>query len=164
MSKPCNRISGAVMAEMAIILPFLVLMVFGITELGRALYQENTLAKAVEAGGRYLGRAYGALDANCEPVDEDAWNEIKLRAANLIIYGDENGGATPLLPGLALDDPDGITIRGPESLSDTITPACVISVKAHADFDSLFGEGRIAPMLNFDLTLHAATEERWIGE
>lgn len=153
------------MAEMAIILPFLVLMVFGITELGRALYQENTLAKAVESGARYLGRAYGALDANCEPVENAAegisWSTSETRARNIIIYGDENGGTTPLLPGLEVTD---VSVSGPETVSGTITPACVISIQAQAQFDSLFGEGRIAPMLNFTLMLNASTQERWIGE
>ena len=39
--------SGTAMVEFAIILPLLLLLLFGITELGRALYQQNVLTQAV---------------------------------------------------------------------------------------------------------------------
>jgi Flp pilus assembly protein TadG len=52
---------GTVMVELAIILPLLLLLLFGVTELGRALYQQNILTQAVELGGRYLARIDGAV-------------------------------------------------------------------------------------------------------
>lgn len=48
----CER--GTQMIEFAIILPVLVLMFAGTTELGRLFYQYTTLAKATRAGARYL--------------------------------------------------------------------------------------------------------------
>lgn len=46
--------SGTQMIEFAIILPVLLLMFAGTTELGRLFYQYTTLAKATREGARYL--------------------------------------------------------------------------------------------------------------
>ena len=52
MSKVPGRDAGSVMVEFAGALILLLLLVFGITEIGRAIYQLNTLTKSVEAGAR----------------------------------------------------------------------------------------------------------------
>lgn len=46
---------GVALVEFALVLVPLVLMVFGITELGRAFYQYNTLAKSTRNAVRFLG-------------------------------------------------------------------------------------------------------------
>ena len=43
---------GVAMVEFAIVLPLLILILFGTTEIGRALYQQNALYKAVSTGSR----------------------------------------------------------------------------------------------------------------
>ena len=48
--------SGVAAVEMALLLPFLLLLAFGLTELGRAVYQYNALAKAVRDGARHLSQ------------------------------------------------------------------------------------------------------------
>jgi Flp pilus assembly protein TadG len=48
--------SGVAAVEMALLLGPLLLLAFGVTELGRAVYQYNTLAKAVRDGARYLSQ------------------------------------------------------------------------------------------------------------
>ena len=45
---------GVAALEFAILLPILVLLCFGITESGRAIYQYNTIAKATRDAARYL--------------------------------------------------------------------------------------------------------------
>lgn len=45
---------GAAIVEFAVVLLPLVMMIFGITELGRAFYQYNTLAKATRDATRFL--------------------------------------------------------------------------------------------------------------
>lgn len=62
---------GVALVEFALVLLPLVLMVFGITELGRAFYQYNTLAKSTRNAARYLttqapGSGYG--EATCLTV------------------------------------------------------------------------------------------------
>jgi Flp pilus assembly protein TadG len=49
-----SRQRGAVLVELALVLLPLLIIVFGITEVGRALYQYNTLAKAARDAARYL--------------------------------------------------------------------------------------------------------------
>ena len=45
---------GAALIELALILPFLLLLTFTTTEFGRAIYQYNTIAKSVRNAARYL--------------------------------------------------------------------------------------------------------------
>lgn len=45
---------GIAAIEFAILVPVMLLIVFGITEFGRAFYQYNTLAKSARDGVRYL--------------------------------------------------------------------------------------------------------------
>lgn len=90
---------GLAAVELAIVLPVFLILLLASAELGRALFQYNTLHKAVRDGARYL--AEHAL--NSVPV-------IEITAAtttatrNLVLYGSPSGGGTPLLPGLAPGD------------------------------------------------------------
>jgi Flp pilus assembly protein TadG len=82
------RQRGVAAVEMGLVLIPLVLLVFGTTELGRALFQYNTLAKATRDAARYLSEQ-GPGDAN------------DLAAArNLAVYGNPGGTGTALVPGL----------------------------------------------------------------
>jgi hypothetical protein len=158
---------GAVMVEFAIIVPLLVFFVFGITELGRALYQWNTLTKAVAVGARYMARSNGNLidiDNNCEEVTTGSgtWDTHASTARNLIIYGQMTTGPEPLLRDL-----DVTTLA---SQKGGYGDACVIIVEAKATFETIFG-GSSLPWIyggfgdeNEEIKLRARTEERYIGE
>lgn len=163
MNRMRCRHRGAVMVELAIILPVLVILVFGIAELGRALYQQNTLVKAVESGVRYLSRAYAVLDPenNCVEL-EPGWSTAVQKATNLIVYGNEQGTGAPLLENL--DAPGSVEVDTDHLPADTATfpDTCVVRISATATFDTmfypLFGRREVFPALN------ASTETRWIGE
>lgn len=47
---------GAAIAELALVLPFLFLMIFGMFEFGRALYQQNIVTKGVQDAARFVAR------------------------------------------------------------------------------------------------------------
>lgn len=65
MNKLPARQAGAAMVEFAILLPLMIVLVFGITEMGRAIYQQNTLSKAVASGARYMSRSAQSVNADC---------------------------------------------------------------------------------------------------
>jgi len=52
--------NGAAMIEFAIILPFLLLIIVGVLEIGIFLIQDNTLNKSVRDSARYLSSTWGA--------------------------------------------------------------------------------------------------------
>lgn len=86
---PGKRQKGVAAIEFAILVPMMLLMVFGITEFGRAFYQYNTLVKSVRNGVRYLstqGTGMGADRAKC-----------------LAVHGNQNCTGPVLLPNLTLD-------------------------------------------------------------
>lgn len=152
------------MVELAIVMPFLLMLLFGITELGRALYQQNTLYKAVASGARYIARANGILDtASC--ATQGTWATRVNAAQNLIIYGQTSTGTSPLLPNL--DTGGAVTIVAearPLTKTDGSTViVCVIKVNAEALFASLFGD-IVIPFTNLaTFNIRAETEERYIG-
>lgn len=80
---------GVASVELGILIIPLLLLTFGTTEFGRAIYQYNTLAKASRDATRFLsGQAPG------DPGDVAA-------AQCLAVYGDATcTNTTPLLPGL----------------------------------------------------------------
>jgi Flp pilus assembly protein TadG len=79
---------GVAAVEMALVLIPLMLLLFGITEFGRALYLYNTIAKATRDGARYLS-TQGPGDAS----------EIT-SARCLVVYGNTACTGSPLVPGL----------------------------------------------------------------
>jgi Flp pilus assembly protein TadG len=157
------------MVEFAIVLPLLLMLLFGITELGRALYQQNSLYKAVASGARYLARVNGVIafnsDGNCTTAG--VWPDSGSLAAaqNLIIYGNNAGTGTPLLPNLDASNAVSVTVA-PRPLTKTdgsTVMICVITVNAEALFASLFGDIVVPFTKLATFNIRAETEERYIG-
>lgn len=160
---------GAVLVELAIIVPVLFLILFGLVEVGRGLYQDHILTKAVASGGRFLAREPELLtideDAETCSPREPIWSETTAEASNLVVYGstDPNGGSEPLLPNMDVDNVTA-SVRWTEvnSTEDSSGFPCVIRVEATAAFDPV-----IAPEAFLGLgalELGASVEERYIGE
>jgi Flp pilus assembly protein TadG len=84
------------MVEFTIVLPVLLLLLFGVTEVGRAIVRYNTLTKAVQDGARYAA-AY-ALLGSTGGVDVDAQLQTEVR--NVVVYGNTVGAGSPVLAGL----------------------------------------------------------------
>jgi Flp pilus assembly protein TadG len=88
MAKP-HRERGVAVVEFAIVLIPLMLMLFGITEFGRAMYEYNTLVKSTRTAARFLS-AYDPADA-AYPISE---------AKCLVVYGRTTCTGGPLAAGL----------------------------------------------------------------
>lgn len=150
---------GAALVEFAVLLPILVILLFGFIEIGRVLYQNNQLNKAVTAGARYVARIPNAASmSDCTP--DSAWTSATDQGKAMIAYTDGGTGSL-LLPGL--DDSGAITFDA-NPRDATVTTACVITVNATTQFVGLFGDS-IVPLLDIGpLYLKASVEERYIGE
>ena len=154
-----SSFKGAAMVEFAILLPLMVVIVFGITELGRAIYQQNTLSKAVASGARYMSRSAQSVASDCSQGAN--WAASIVNAANLVAYGRQSGLGDPLLP--ELDAADVSFVLEQRSVTGGGN-ACVILVTATVPFQAIFGE-TVVPFLDLDpITLNATVEERYHGE
>ena len=145
------------MVEFAIILPLLLLMLYGITEIGRAIYQQNSLYKGLMAGSRHLARAEEIIlldpsDNSCTKV-EPGYSAIELKTIDLIALNMAE------FPGFSTDDIE-IEIPSAAMVIDDIA-GCKIIIQVNSQFDALF-----IPLGGGDLgsfNIHADIEERYIG-
>lgn len=102
---------GAIAVEMAILLPVLLMLALSIGEFGRAIYQYNTLTKAVRDAARFISQF------NPSQADyEDKLDETRQLAA----YG---LGDTALAPGLSEEmvSITNNTVSGYQMVTVTIT-------------------------------------------
>ena len=108
-----RRDDGATLAEMAIMVPFLAIMLAAVSEFGRFFQTYTTMAKATRAGARYLSN---------HPFNDTE----KAKAKSLVVCGKlVCDGGDELLPGMTADKvciestgdpiPVTITVRIPET-------------------------------------------------
>ena len=109
MIHPASRERGLAMVEFAIVLPAILLIMFGVTEMGNAILRYNSLTKAVQDGARHAS-AYALLGTSGS-VLIDAQLEAEIR--NLVVFGNIAGSGTPLLDGLTPSQVE-ISVPGPE--------------------------------------------------
>ena len=87
---------GVAMVEFAIVLPLILLLIVGVTEMGRAMVRYNALTKSVRDGVRHAA-AYALLGSTgTVNIDAQLTNEVR----NLVVYGNIAGTGTPILEGL----------------------------------------------------------------
>lgn len=108
---------GIAVVEMTLVLPLLLLLLLGVAELGRVLYQYNTLTQAQRNGARYL--ASDSLNGDEVELDETAGANAD-RTRKLIVYGNTAGVGTPLLPGLSTGDVT-VTVADPTHIQIDVT-------------------------------------------
>jgi hypothetical protein len=90
------------MVEMAAVVPVMLILLLGVAELGRALFQYTALVKTVRDGARYCAGQALFGDTGVVRIT----GALSLRTKNLVVSGDTGGGPS-LLPGLA---PANITV------------------------------------------------------
>jgi hypothetical protein len=145
---------GTALIEFSILSPLLFLLLFGFTETGRLLYQQNQLTKQVTTGARYLARIPDAVNTGDCSIGP-GWAAAVTSAQKLVaqsINGD------PVLPGLAPSDVSFNVIA-----LNVSTPACVIHAEADVDYITIFGDSP-TPFLNLGpVVLNTSAEERFLG-
>lgn len=83
--------AGTQLAELAIVIPILLVMFGATAEFGRYFYEYSTLSKAARMGTRYM------VTAKVSTLEKD-------KAKNLVVYGNPTGTGSPLIPGLTTDN------------------------------------------------------------
>lgn len=111
---PSREQRGLATLEFAICVPVLLFLMLATAEVGRLLFQYNTLTKAVRDGARYA--ASNAATSGTRIVNLSS--QRRTETINLIRTGNIAGTGTPLLPGtvvvnIAEDDDTGfLTVTG----------------------------------------------------
>ncbi len=122
--------NGQAMVETALIISFLVLLVFGMTEFGRAMYTKNTLTNAARAGARVAvvtpASSYPTLSATPVDCSSTQSNVIYAAVCTGIIGGSGIQNKTVKVT-ISIQDPSGGTPSTPAT-------GYSIGVSVQADF------------------------------
>jgi Flp pilus assembly protein TadG len=94
-----GRQRGVAIVEFVLTLPLLMLLLLATAEIGRALFQYNTLTKAVRDSARYVAGARAGSTGVFNIT-----NEIRTAGQRLVVYGNAVGAGPTLLPNLAPGD------------------------------------------------------------
>src|SRR5688500_19724035 len=81
---------GVQLAELAIVIPILLILFAATGEFGRFFYEYTTLSKAARVGARYLVIA---------PIDDFVRGRVK----NLVVFGNVCGTGDPVFEGVDVD-------------------------------------------------------------
>ena len=93
---------GLAMVEFAICTPVLFFLMLATAEVGRMIYQYNTLSKSVRDGARFAVTDAAVAGGTTRVVA--ITNQVRTQTRNLVVSGNTAGTGTPLLPGLTADN------------------------------------------------------------
>ena len=117
--KRIDRKRGAVLVEMALVTPILVVLMLATADLTRAFIEHNTVTKAVRNGARYVAK--NALEGTTGLVNIDA--TLVNETQNLVVFGSINGGASPVVAGLTLANITVVQVAGTDDITVSATYA-----------------------------------------
>lgn len=135
-----RRENGTHLVELAIVIPFLLIMLGGLAEFGRFFYTYSKLTTAVRAGARHA----------CKWERNASWTFPE--TSNMVVYGDFGGGTTPILPGLSTANVV-VQANGPSVNNiDSVTVKIV-----NYTYTPLFDLGRLTgiPALSLNVNMNA---------
>ncbi len=155
--------SGAAAAEMVMVLPILLILLFGSVELGNYFLQEHVVEKAVRDAARYAARLPVSDYPSCSSVDTTAEQQIQRLART----GDP-GGTNARLPGWTADNMTVVNVScpgtGPYSSAGIYTDfpngAPVVTVTATVPYNTILG---VLGLGVSSLTLHSSQQAAVIG-
>jgi len=152
--------SGTAAAEMAMVTPLLIVLMFGAFELGYYFFNDHIVAKAVRDGARFASRqSFPSM-----PCDGNAANEDAIK--NLVRFGNVAGAGEPRISTwtnqtmvtVALRCAPDTTYTGIYTGATATIP--VVTVEADVPYPSLF------QMVGFDavgLRLHGRSQASVMG-
>ena len=115
------RQRGAVLVEMVLVTPILLVLLLVTADLTRAFIEHNTVTKAVRNGARYV--AANAFEGTTGVVNIDA--TLRTETQNLVVFGSTTppGGASPVVPGLTPANITVVQIAGTNDIAVSATYA-----------------------------------------
>lgn len=128
---------GGTLAELAILVPFLIVMLAAVTELGRLFQTYTALSKSTRAAARYLSN---------HPYDDEPINYIG-QAKNMALCGNPDcTDKDPVVPGLTIDN----IVVTPEWPDPPVgNPATVTLSISGYNFQPIFNLGAFLPENRF---------------
>jgi Flp pilus assembly protein TadG len=167
--------SGNAAVEMALVFPFLLLLMFGSIDLGNYFLSEHVVDKAVRDAARYAARlpvvnSYGTTNYDCSTntVATTAQTSIQQVAR----FGDPSGSGSARLPGWTSNSMATVTLTCDTTSTDSYVNAGiytdfpnsgavpVITVSATVPYSTLFG---LAGLATATLNLNAQNQAAVIG-
>ncbi|WEM45622.1 TadE/TadG family type IV pilus assembly protein (plasmid) [Photobacterium sp. DA100] len=104
--KTQSQQSGVAMVEFTILLPFFLLLLLSLVELGRAFYTYAELEKISRDSARFLSGEFKGTDG-LYTLDDSNITLTK----NLAVYGSINGGTEAIIPALSTSQVE-VTLTG----------------------------------------------------
>ena len=142
--------SGNAVIEFALIMPFLLLLFSGLTEIGRAYFQANAVEKGLRAAALYAARATSPLSAADRVITE-----------NIVRTGTVDGSGPNLVSGWGKPGAS-VTITTTDYNLDGIAVP-VINVAAAVPLDPLVPE--LVSMVGLEsFTINLSHEQAYVGE
>ena len=156
---------GSAAAEMALVLPLLMVILFGCLELGNYFMNEHRLVKAVRDGARFAARQDFTNYPSCSgDVAEPALSDTK----NVVMNGVMSGGSI-ITPNIQLSDISVTTACATSAGGQTMagiytgrtTGAQIVTVSANVNYQPVLA---IAGFTGISLTLNAASQAAVSGQ
>lgn len=160
--------TGAAAAEMALVIPFLLVLMFGAVDLGNYFLSEHVVDKAVRDASRYAARLPLADYASCAVSSGGAAEQQTQRVAR---FGDPAGSGNQRLAGWTADNMTTVSIACDDGTSgnswatagiysDFPDGAPVVTVTATVPYNTLFG---LVGLGSMSFNLNAQSQAAVVG-
>lgn len=100
------------------VLPVILIMILGVSEISRAMIRYNTLTRSVLDGARHAAALALLGTTGTVIIDQQLTNEVR----NLVVFGNVNGTGTPVLSGLTTGQVSLVPVNSEEIRVDVTYP------------------------------------------
>ena len=131
----CRDKSASPLAELALVIPFFVLVIFGCFEAGRLLHYQNTLTKSVHDAARFAARHPAVINSSSCVPSGSAWTTVQTTAVTIMRNG-SLASSSAIMPGM-----------NGSGASLTVTVACVASQQSMVTSNVVDGSNTDIPIV-----------------